>query len=75
VKLIDRRRRYNAMLMAGNIFLVLSLLSQRLLPHALHMNEDLTDGINGLFVGLTIGCFIVGVRKMMRGAGSGDATA
>lgn len=62
----DGRRRYNVTLLLGNLFLIAALLSQRLLTHGLHFNEDFADGITGLLFGLMIGCFIVGIRKMMR---------
>jgi hypothetical protein len=71
VKLTDGRRRYNLTLLLGNWFLIAAVLSQRILTRGFHLNEDLADGITGLLFGVTIGCFIVGIRKMM---GDGDAT-
>ena len=65
-------RRYNLTLLLGNSFLIAAVMSQRILIRGLHLNGDLADGITGLLFGLTIGCFIVGIRKMMR---DGDATA
>jgi hypothetical protein len=64
------RRRYNLTLLLGNSVLIAGVMSQRILIHGLHMNEDLADGITGLLFGITIGCFIVGIRKMMREGGA-----
>jgi hypothetical protein len=66
MRLVDRRRRYNVTLLIANLFLIAAVLSQRILIHGLHLNEDLADGITGLLFGLMIGCYIVGIRKMMR---------
>ncbi len=62
----DGRRHYNLTLLLGNGFLIAAVLSQRFLIHGLPVNEDFADGITGVLFGLTIGCFIVGIRKMMR---------
>jgi predicted benzoate:H+ symporter BenE len=62
----DERRTYRAMLIVGILFLIAGLLSQRMLAHGLHVNQDLADGITGLLFGVTVGCFIVAVRQMMR---------
>jgi hypothetical protein len=68
----DGRRRYNLTLLLGNWFLIAAVMSQRILIRGLHVDADLADGITGLLFGVTIGCFIVGIRKMMR---DGDAAA
>ena len=64
MKLKDGRRRYNLTLMLGNWFLIAGALSQRILIRGFHMNENLADGITGMFYGMTIACFIIGIRKM-----------
>jgi hypothetical protein len=70
-----RRRRYNRMLLIGNIFMVLATSANAVLIRSYHLSGDLTDGIVGLLYGLTFGCYIVGIRKMMRddpGTGAGS---
>jgi hypothetical protein len=68
VRFKDGRRHYNLTLLLGNGFLIAAVLSQRILIHGLHLNEDFADGLTGVLFGLTIGCFIVGIRKMLRDA-------
>jgi hypothetical protein len=70
-----RPRRYNRTLMIANIFMVLATVANTVLIRKFHLAGDLTDGLVGLLYGLTIGCYIVGIRKMMRddpGTGAGS---
>jgi len=75
MKFKDGRRRYNVTLLLGNMFLIAGVFSQRILIQGFHLNEDLADGFTGLLFGLTIGCFIVGIRKMMRDQRPHDPSA
>ena len=61
-----RRRRYNRTLMLANILMIVASVSVRALPHYAHLSENASDGLIGLLYGLTIGCYILGIRKMMR---------
>ncbi|HTM25434.1 MAG TPA: hypothetical protein VL225_09595 [Vicinamibacterales bacterium] len=58
-----RRRRYNRTLMLANILMIVASVSVRALPHYTRLSENASDG---LFYGLTIGCYILGIRRMMR---------
>ena len=75
MKFKDGRRRYNVTLLLGNMFLIAGVFSQRILIKGFHLNEDLADGCTGLLFGLTIGCFVVGIRKMMRDQRPHDPSA
>ncbi len=63
----NKRKRFNRTLMIGYSLLIPASLSQRVLIHGLHVGVDLADGITGLLYGLTIGLFILGIRKTVRG--------
>jgi len=52
--------------MVGYSLLIPASLSQHVLIHTLRVGVHLADGITGLLYGLTIGLFIVGIRRMIR---------
>ena len=62
------RRPYNRLLLLGNVFLIPAIMSNRALLHYTHLSEEISDGVVGLLYGLAIGCYIVGIRRMVRGS-------
>jgi len=61
-----RGRRFNRTLMIANSLMIPAALSQRILIQHWHVADGPADFVTGLLYGLVIGCYIVGIRKMVR---------
>ena len=61
-----RNRQFNRTLCLAMVFVALGGSMRLFLQHHLPLSENLTDGIIGLFYGLSFGLFFLGFRQSRR---------
>jgi hypothetical protein len=68
-----RPARFNRTIQFGNVMLIAANVSNRLLMHHWHVAEGTADGVTGLLFGISIGLYILGIRKAVRSGGGTGA--